>query len=159
MALECTACSSESYDKAEAWCREVVSAGHEMLFSTQQFAAEMTRMSSQLGLSLQVCFTVVFAGIFLMSLQQCSNEDANGLLLTKPNNHSSPLSTRLETNATTAGFEFTPPQCTRQSHEAYHPISKITNNETCQIIPKWNLYSQLGKEEQLSTSHDVKNYC
>jgi hypothetical protein len=47
-------CSSESYDKAEAWCREMVSAGHEMLFSTDLFATEMTRVSIELGISFQV---------------------------------------------------------------------------------------------------------
>lgn len=51
--MSCHECSSESYDKAEAWCRETVSAGHGMLFSTELFAAEMTRVSRELGVSVQ----------------------------------------------------------------------------------------------------------
>ncbi len=47
-------CSSESYDRAEAWCQEAVSAGHDMLFSTDLFSAEMTRVSKDLGVSVQV---------------------------------------------------------------------------------------------------------
>ena len=47
-------CSSDSYDKAEAWCQEMVSAGHDMVFSTELFATEMTRVSIELGISIQV---------------------------------------------------------------------------------------------------------
>ncbi len=54
-------CSSESYDKAEAWCREMVSAGHEMLFSPELFATEMTRVSIELGISFQVGEEVICA--------------------------------------------------------------------------------------------------
>ena len=46
-------CSSESYDKAEHWCQQTVSAGHDMLFSTDLFSAEMTKMSNELGVSVQ----------------------------------------------------------------------------------------------------------
>lgn len=73
-------CSSESYDKAEAWCREMVSAGHEMLFSTDLFATEMTRVSIELGISFQVgevicvvAYDHIILQITLLCMDQLTN--------------------------------------------------------------------------------------
>jgi len=67
--MSCHECSSESYDKAEAWCRETVSAGHGMLFSTELFAAEMTRVSRELGVSVQVSTCHIMN--FVMAFSNC----------------------------------------------------------------------------------------
>ena len=47
-------CSSNDYDKAEAWCRQTISSGHEMMFSLKLFHQEIARASNQFGLSFEV---------------------------------------------------------------------------------------------------------
>lgn len=70
--MSCYECSSESYDKAEAWCRETVSAGHDMLFSTALFAAEMTRVSRELDVSVQVNFLVSDMNLTIVAFDSCA---------------------------------------------------------------------------------------
>mmetsp|Transcript_29262 Transcript_29262/g.50569 ORF Transcript_29262/g.50569 Transcript_29262/m.50569 type:complete len:298 (-) Transcript_29262:827-1720(-) len=46
-------CSSSDYDRAESWCRQTISSGHEMMFSLQSFHREIGRASHRFGLSFE----------------------------------------------------------------------------------------------------------
>eukprot|EP00574_Skeletonema_japonicum_P008015 CAMPEP_0201735722 /NCGR_PEP_ID=MMETSP0593-20130828/37813_1 /ASSEMBLY_ACC=CAM_ASM_000672 /TAXON_ID=267983 /ORGANISM="Skeletonema japonicum, Strain CCMP2506" /LENGTH=143 /DNA_ID=CAMNT_0048229333 /DNA_START=11 /DNA_END=439 /DNA_ORIENTATION=+ len=74
--MSCHECSSESYDKAEAWCREAVSAGHDMLFSIDSFSAEMIAVSNELGISVQA-LNSLFRNAHVTHLKRTSHSVRN----------------------------------------------------------------------------------
>ncbi|KAL9188894.1 hypothetical protein ACHAXT_011384 [Thalassiosira profunda] len=69
-------CSSDGYDRAEAWCRRTIAAGHALMFSLATFHEEISRNSKEFGLSFEALHSL-FRNAHVVHMKRSSRSVRN----------------------------------------------------------------------------------
>ncbi|KAL9188876.1 hypothetical protein ACHAXT_011366 [Thalassiosira profunda] len=69
-------CSSDGYDRAEAWCRRTIAAGHALMFSLATFHEEISRHSKEFGLSFEALHSL-FRNAHVVHMKRSSRSVRN----------------------------------------------------------------------------------